>query len=162
MANSTNHTWSANKDANGVSAGFCTDEIKTITGTSPASAITDTIGDVITNCSQYRYLTVYANTIRGGTGGTLDIYVQTSFDGGSTWEDYAAFDQLSDGVAASKKEFKVVKDVQITTIFTPSDGTMAAGTVRGGAWGDRFRLKGKAGVGTSAGATQTVKFYFSS
>jgi len=149
-------------DGNGHHADWSAEKSATITGNSPASATTATIGSAITGCAPYRYLTVIADTIRGGTGGTLDLIIQTSFDGGITWWDYAAFAQQAGGGAANSKIFKVIKGAQITTIATPTTDTLAAGTVIGGAWGDQFRLRGIAGAGTSAGATQTIKFYFSS
>lgn len=126
-------------------------------GNSPASATT-TAQTAVTDLGQYRSMTVYAS-IQGGTGGTLDIYIQMSPDAGTTWIDYAHFAQLAAGAAAITRSFSVCKDSQALTISTIGTGTtpaLAANTVLGGNFGDRLRVVYVAGAGTSAGKAQTI------
>jgi hypothetical protein len=61
-------------------------EPKKITGTSPSSASTAVLGTAVFGLSDCDIIRVYA-TLQGATGGTLDVYLQTSFDGGTTWYD---------------------------------------------------------------------------
>ncbi len=106
----------------------------------------------------YDSLVVVANLV-GAAGGTLDVYIQTSPDGGTTWADYAHFPQLAAGAAAVRYQFYASK---ISNLLVPAviginlTPTLAANTVVGGAWGDRLRLVMKTGAGASAGAAVSV------
>jgi hypothetical protein len=125
--------------------------------TSPASATT-VAQTPVTGLGPYRSMVVFAN-IQGGTGGTLDIYIQFSPDGGTTWVDYAHFAQLAAGAAAITRAFAVSKSGQQTTLQTVGTGTspaLAASTIIGGDWGDRLRVVAVAGTSTSAGAAQVI------
>jgi hypothetical protein len=137
----------------------------TITGTSPASATTAAIGTPLTGLGQYRSLQILA-TIQGGTGGTLDLYLQTSPDGGTTWVDYAHFAQLAAGAAAVTRLITVSKGgssgATPVTVGTGTTPALAVNTVVGGDFGDRLRLIGTGGAGTNAGATQTILILASS
>jgi hypothetical protein len=131
----------------------------TITGTSPASATTAVIGAPLTGLGPYRSILILA-TIQGGTGGTLDLYLQASPDGGTTWVDYAHFAQLAAAAAQVNRLVTVSKagnsgaaPVTVGTGLTPA---LAASTVVGGDFGDRLRLIGTGGAGTNAGAAQTI------
>ena len=95
----------------------------------------------------------------GATGGTLDVYIQTSHDGGTTWFDWAHFAQLASGAAAIKQSFHQGRDsnASVTTVGTAATPALAASTVVGGGWGDMMRLAFTAGVGTSVGATISVQ-----
>jgi hypothetical protein len=135
-------------------------QVKTVdlSFTSPSSATT-TAFTPATGLGGYRSMAVYA-ALQGGTGGTLDVYVQISPDGGTTWVDYAHFAQLAAGAAQVFRLFTVSKAGQQTAIATVGTGTspaLAASTVVGGDWGDRLRVVAVAGAGTTAGAAQTIK-----
>ena len=96
----------------------------------------------------------------GATGGTLDVYMQNSPDQGVTWYDYAHFPQLAAGAAAVAYVATVATGAQNLTLATIGSGltpALAAGTVTGGAWGDRFRVLMVAGSGTTAGAAVSVR-----
>lgn len=128
----------------------------TITGTSPASATTAVLGGAI-GVGQYDALRI-VGTIQGGTGGTLDIYLQTSVDG-TVWHDYAHFAQLADGASQIIRSFSVARQAQQTSILTIGSGTspaLAANSVVGGDFGNQMRVVCVAGASTSAGATQTI------
>jgi hypothetical protein len=69
-----------------------------ITATSPAAASTVVHSAGFANLDDCEALTIVLD-LRGGTGGTLDVYLQTSHDGGTTWFDYAHAAQLASGAA---------------------------------------------------------------
>ncbi len=135
-------------------------QIHAIADTSPAAAST-AIGDTVGGLSKYDAITILG-TLQGGTGGTLDVYIQTSFDAGVTWYDYVHFAQKADGAAATTVavSFPPAGVTALTAIgkgslSTPSVG-LAANTVIGGVWGDMMRAVYVAGAGTSAGTAQTI------
>ena len=85
-----------------------------------------------------------------GSGGvTVDAFVQTSLDQGTTWIDIW------------HEQFATVADVKIANVsaltpvtapVTPNDGALAAGAVLDGVLGDRLRLKAVV-AGIYAGST---------
>lgn len=143
--------------------------------TSPASATT-TAQTPVTGLGGFRSVAIYAN-IQGGTGGTLDLTIQFSPDGGTTWVDYARFAQLAAGAAAIHRVWMFSKDQPRPTVLGDAAGagvivgpaTIGVGTspaitaasAIGGEWGDRLRIVAVAGAGTSAGAAQNIKAIFS-
>lgn len=131
--------------------------------TSPSAAGTVVGANQISGLDKLDSLMVYAN-IQGGTGGTLDVYLQTlmhctgSGDTG-TWVDYAHFAQLASGAAATKRVWSVARQAQVTTITTvgtDASPALAANTILGGEWGSFWRFVFVAGASTSAGASQNV------
>lgn len=132
-----------------------------LTDTSPAAPGTAAGGGVGGGFRDCQALTIVA-TILGATGGTLDVYVQTSFDGGTTWLDFAHFPQLAAAAASTIRVWHVNRDTAVGTLTTIGSGTfpaLAVNTILGGAWGDTFRVVYVAGASTSAGAAQTVKLF---
>jgi hypothetical protein len=136
--------------------------VGTITGTSPATATTAAIGAALLNLGQYRSLHLEI-TATGATGGTLDLYLQVSYDNGTTWWDYAHLPQLAAGAAAVRYAINVSRAAQsgaaplvVGTALTPA---LAANTVVGGDFGQAIRLIGVGGAGTTAGATQTINVF---
>lgn len=130
----------------------------TITGTTPSAPSTAVVGSAITGLGTFESLDIVA-TIQGATGGVLDLYLQTSPDGGTTWVDYIHFTQLTVAQASSTKRTTVSHGVQsaaITAVGTGLTPSLTAGTVVGGAFGDRMRLVAVAGASTTAGAVQTI------
>lgn len=129
---------------------------RVITGTSPAAASTAVIGNAVGGLNIYDSLLILAE-IQGGTGGTLDLYLQV-YDGDDWW-DYAHFAQFADGAAAIARAWSVSRHAQVTSIATIGKNltpALAANSILGGEFTDRMRLIGTAGVGTSAGTTQTI------
>lgn len=129
-----------------------------ITGTSPASATTAAIGSPIYNISKYDNLVVFA-TLQGATGGTLDVYLQTSFDGGTTWYDWVHFTQIAAAGASRIYRFSPSLTNDISTVGSGTSPALSAGSTAGGPWGDQIRCIATAGAGTSAGAAQTILIY---
>lgn len=127
------------------------------TGTTASSGGT-VAQTAVTGLGDYNSMTVYAS-LAGPTGDTLDVYIQFSPDGGTTWVDYAHFAQQAAAAAANYKVFSVSRASQQTTIQTVGTGTtpvLAAGTVVGGDWGDRLRVVTKSGASVSAGVAISV------
>lgn len=143
---------------------FTFTESSPATATTVASALTvpgstATAGIAAGQLDDYSAL-LFIATLQGGTGGTLDVFVQQSPDQGATWFDFAHFAQLAAGAASVTTAFSVSSANQTTTPTVIGSGLtplLAANTVIAGAWGDRFRLVFKTGVGTSAGAQQVVR-----
>lgn len=129
------------------------------TGTTAAAAGTNVLATVKNGpLALGKSMTVYASLI-GATGGTLDLYLQFSPDGGTTWVDYAHFGQLAAGASAIMKAFSVSRAGQQTTLTTVGAGTspaLGAGTVLGGDWGDQLRVLAVSGAGTTAGAAISI------
>jgi hypothetical protein len=131
----------------------------TLTGTSPASAST-ALGDSVVGLLGYDRFSIEA-VIIGGTGGTLDVYLQRQVTD-NVWADWLHFPQVA---AAATKKYAVQcgrsNDVTIREIATGTDaahGTpvLAANTFIGGHPGNKIRAVYVAGSGTSVGAAQTI------
>lgn len=128
-----------------------------ITGTSPATAADAAVGDVLHGLAKYDALSIMCE-VQGATADTLDLYLQSSWDGGTTWWDYAHLPQLGAGAAAIKYAIQVPSMLEstITVIGKGASPALAAGDVIGGPWGPAMRLFAVTGASTSAGAAQTI------
>lgn len=93
-------------------------------------------------------LILHATFLYGSGGTTAKAWVQTSFDGGVTWVDIATFAFL----LAAKTRMGVLTTVAVTTLATPTDGSLADDTVVNGFLGHMYRVK-LTTTGTYAGAT---------
>jgi hypothetical protein len=132
-----------------------------ITATSPATASTVVHSVQFGNLDDLESLTIIAD-IRGATGGTLDVYLQTTHDGGATWFDFAHTVQLTAGAAQVRRAWHVNRATPVTAsavIGTATTPALAADTIVGGSWGDALRIVFVAGVSTTAGASQTIRLY---
>ena len=99
-------------------------------------------------------------TLRGGTGGPLDVYIQSSPDQGVTWTDLIHFPQQAAGAGPTTYRAAPNRWAGATTTvgkdLTPS---LAANTVAAGGPADRLRVLYVAGSGTTAGAVQTIRVF---
>lgn len=132
----------------------------TLSATSPNSPSTAAAATAL-GFQTAKAITVIA-TLQGATGGVLDVYLQTSFDGGTTWHDFAHFPQLAAAAASTTKIWHVARESTQTTLTTVGTGlspALAANTIVGGCWGDQLRLVFVAGASTTAGAAQSVKIF---
>lgn len=110
-----------------------------------------------TGLGPYDSITIYA-ALTGNTGGTLDVYIQYSPDGGTTWVDLIHFPQIA-AAGSGKYVVTLSRGTQATSITAVGTGTspaLAANTVIPGDFGDRLRVVYTNGAGTSAGASQTI------
>lgn len=128
----------------------------------PASASTTTYGAATPGLQSYDALKGRI-AIAGLTGGTLDVSVQGSWDGGTTWDECAAFAQATAAASSVTSDFSVVLD---STVRTIRSGTLAsaapiltAGTICAGPWAPILRLVAKTGGGVSSGATITLYLF---
>ncbi|MBB3297895.1 MULTISPECIES: hypothetical protein [unclassified Rhizobium] len=96
-----------------------------------------------------RNLAVQAKFNYGSGGTSVDVYLQTSLDGGQTWIDIANFHFTTSSATAI---FNLSAATPKTTAVTPTDGSLAANTCVDGILGAQFRTK-VVSVGTYAGST---------
>lgn len=125
--------------------------------TSPAAASTAASANALGGFDSFDAVEIVAS-LQGATGGTLNVYVQASWDGGTSWFDWIAFPQLA--AAASTIHHRVSPGLPgvINTVGKDLTPLLSAGSVAG-TWGPMLRVVYKAGASTSAGAAQTVKAY---
>jgi hypothetical protein len=95
-----------------------------------------------------RELALYANFVRAGGGTTAVARVQTTFDNAATWVDIANFAFTT----SSAVRVYNLTNVAVTSIATPTDGTLADNTAVNGLLGTQFRVKYTT-VGTYTGAS---------
>jgi hypothetical protein len=113
-----------------------------VTGTTPDGAIT------VPGGGRVESLTLHATFAYGSGGTTAKAWVQTSLDGGVSWIDIANF---AFATTAAKRAYHLTA-VAVTSIATPTDGTLADNTAVNGLLGDQFRVK-LTTTGTYAGAS---------
>lgn len=93
----------------------------------------------------------------GGTLPTLDVYVQTSYDGGDNWIDVAAFTQATAAADRLISFGFVGRNASATTAdVATTDQTLTAGTVQAVALGGKIRIRAKVG-GTTPTFTGSVQ-----
>lgn len=85
-----------------------------------------------------------------GSGGTkTTAYIQTSLDGGSTWIDIAC---ITFTTSTAKKVVNLSGLTPVTTVYTPTDGSLTDDTCKDGVLGAFLRVKYTT-TGTYAGST---------
>ena len=101
--------------------------------------------------------------LKGASGGTLNVYLQTSPDGGLSWFDTIAWPQITAAAAVayyasplSQATNSVTTTVVGKNLAPALVNSTTAGVVNG-SFGDRFRLVMVAGSGTNAGAVVVVR-----
>jgi hypothetical protein len=94
-------------------------------------------------------LAIYATFAYGSSGTAVDAYVQTSFDGGTTWTDIAQFHFTT---AAAKRMYNLSRSTVVSSIATPGDGALSSNTSVDGLLGSHYRVKWSSS-GTYAGAS---------
>jgi hypothetical protein len=82
-------------------------------------------------------LAIQANFTYGSGGTSVDVYVQTSLDGGVTWVDIA---QFSFATTTARKAYNLT-NAAVTTQATPGDGTLTGNTCVNGFLGSLYRIK---------------------
>lgn len=107
-----------------------------------------------TDLGSAKYLCAEAIFTYGSGGTTAKCYVQTSFDGGTTWIDIISFAFAT--ASATKVSAVTTMIAPGTQAFSPADGALTDNTVVNGVLGDRVRLK-YVTTGTYASTTLTIK-----
>ncbi len=139
-----------------------------LTSTSP-SAPTTAVGATVEGLGDYSSLVVLS-TIRGATGGTLDVYLQTSIDQEGTatgvrkWADVVHYSQALAAAAETSYAIGLSRwgteaAPTVVAYATNTTVTLGANTVVPGVIGRAMRVVYKAGASTSAGASQVIDIY---
>ena len=97
---------------------------------------------------QFLSMTIQAKFTWGSGGTTVDAYVQTSLDEGTTWIDVANFHFL----LASATKVLTLSSLTPVASFAPTNGSIASDTVKDGVFGNKWRVLVKS-TGTYAGNT---------
>lgn len=100
------------------------------------------------NLGRVESLTLWAAFVRAGGGTTAKAWVQTSFDGGTTWMDVASFAFTT---TTANRAFHLTA-AAVTSIATPGDAALADNTAVNGFLGPLFRVK-LTTTGTYTGAS---------
>lgn len=136
-------------------------------GTSPAAAGTTPGAQLALPLDRMSYCTIKA-VLAGATGGTLDVYIQSSNNNGAagSWTDSIHFTQLTAAAATIGYVATLGHGTGGTApiVVNSADGTpvLAAGVVVPHSLGNNLRPVFVAGAGTSAGATITITAYCAS
>lgn len=108
--------------------------------------------------------------LAGATGGTLDVYIQETWDvdyngavlSSAVWSDVAHFTQLAAAAPAVVYRVGAAHDSTIQAVGTGSTASpgvaLAAGKFCGAPWGPMIRIVCVAGASTTAGASISIKF----
>lgn len=116
-----------------------------------------------TGLEAYRDLVILINiTGAGAATGVLQLFLQDSWDGGTTWDDLVASNTFTFGAVVVTQRFAL--SGRIATTLTQGSAAaveaLTAGTVRNGPWGERIRVRevisGIAGGPTGPTYTITV------
>ena len=129
----------------------------------PTTAVTASVIAVVTTPvdigPNVQSLGLHYNFVYGSSGTNMTVYVQTSFDGGATWTDIACFQSTT---ASQRRLYNLISSVGVTSIATPTDGSLSANTSVNGLIGDRIRLKYTSTgtyVATTLQVTSVIKEY---
>lgn len=118
---------------------------ETITTALTAEVRNSSVGDTLNGVSG---IVVQANFTYGSGGTTVDVYIQTTFDGGVTWTDIMTFAFTT----ASSRKILSVERASITADVVADDGALTDDTAVAGLIGDGLRAKVTT-TGTYAGGT---------
>lgn len=106
----------------------------------------------LVNLDNYGAVALHCNFTYGSSGTNAKFWVQSSLDGGSTWYDVACFAATT---ASKIRIYNLSNRTAVSSIATPTDGTLADDTSVDGILGDRLRVKTTT-TGTYAGSTTVV------
>ncbi len=137
-------------------------------------AATTTRNTVVLPRGGYSSATVLLNITASGTAtGTLQIWIEDSQDGGTTWDDLIATSSFALGAAAVVQRyfisgFALPSIITTATAANISQGsvqaveTLTAPAARQGPFGDRWRVREKitGPSGSPVGATYTITAVF--
>jgi len=123
----------------------------TILNATLAAAVTGDVTAGVFPLPRTESLTLEAVITVAGGGTTAKAWVQTSFDGGTTWSDIANFAFTT----STARRIYHLTAVAVTTIATPTDGTLADNTAVNGLLGTVVRVK-LTTTGTYTGASSFV------
>jgi hypothetical protein len=114
------------------------------------TALTDSAQTAIDDVAGMTAVTLEASFSYGSGGTTCIAYVQTTFDGGTTWRDIARFD------FATATAVKVANLSGLLSKAIAAYAALSAEGVLDGVLGDRLRVK-VTSTGTYVGSTLSVR-----
>ena len=122
---------------------------------SGAIAAGNVTGDAVKLQKVYQQATIVLNVTAAATevDDTLDIYLDTSYDGGTTWVNIAHFTQVLGNGGAKEFAANIINKNPVAEIDVAADA--AAGTIRALALGDRIRYRSVAVDAGGAAASFT-------
>ncbi len=113
---------------------------------------------------RYDQIVIVAD-VQGVGGVALDLYLEESWDGGTTWFEVAHLTQLAAGAAA--QTLRIVPGLQASnvavlkdTLSPAANGVLAAGTVLPMPWGPILRIVSRTAAGAPSGGSITQTFRF--
>ena len=108
---------------------------------SGAVAAGSVTGDAVKLQKVYQQATIILNVTAAATevDDTLDVYLDTSYDGGTTWVNIAHFTQVLGNGGAKEFAVNIINKNPVAEIDVAADA--AAGTIRALALGDRIRYR---------------------
>jgi hypothetical protein len=118
------------------------------------TAVSATAGDTFEVPAGFKTLSLEGVFTYGSSGTSAKVYVQTTFDGGVTWVDIACFAFTT---ASASKAANLSCLTPVTTVYTPTDGSLEDNTVKDGLLGTKIRTK-YVTTGTYADSTN-LKLY---
>lgn len=98
-------------------------------------------GDTVKFQKPFKQATVVLNVTAAATevDDTLDVYIDTSFDGGTTWVNIGHFTQVLGNGGAKEFAVNIINENPAAEIDVASDAS--AGTIRALGLGDRIRYR---------------------
>jgi hypothetical protein len=117
-------------------------------GTATSATLTDaavaTTGVSLKFAGAFRWaLQLNYEGLAGDGADTFHPILQTSYDGGTTWQDVASTASMAGGVVAAVTEFIEALTPKAAARVAASDGAIAASTINTTSLGRLVRLKGK-------------------
>ena len=97
-------------------------------------------------------------TLASVNGGTLDVVLENSIDGGTTWDEWIHWTQFTAG-AGTTKNYRSSHSIYNADGITDLGVALAANSKRDGVFGPQFRIKTIEGAGVSSTAAQLIKIY---
>ena len=113
------------------------------------TALTASVSTPLIGFAKAKALTIQCDFTYGAGGTTTKVWVQTSFDAGTTWVDIANFAHTT---ASLNRVYNLSALTPLTTVYTTTDGTLADNTAKDGLIGDQLRIKITT-TGTYSGGT---------
>jgi hypothetical protein len=113
------------------------------------AAQTATTKTAVTGIARARAIALYCVFTYGSSGTSAKVWVQTTFDGGTTWVDIANFAHATTSLT---RAYNLSAMTPLTSIYTATDGSLADNTCKDGLIGDQVRVKFTS-TGTYAGTT---------
>ena len=119
--------------------------------------------DQLADLSDYEAFVVEAK-LPGGAGGTMQVGLQRSMDGGVSWSDYIRFPDVltADATGAAAKRYSVSPSLSNTIVQVGDSATaftIAANSCVGGPPGDRLRVLFVGQASVNAAIAYTIKLY---